>query len=273
MNNDNPKISVLMPAYNTEKYIGEAIESILNQTFKDFEFIIIDDGSSDKTWEIIQKYAKMDDRVVALKNEKNLGISPTRNKLIKSSNGEYIVWQDSDDISLACRIEKQYNFMEENPEVGICGGWLQFFNKNGNLSIRKYASDDKNLRKRIFRYSPVAQPVAIVRREILEKTGLFNNLLIQAEDLDLSFRIGRYSKFANLPCVLLEYRLSPASITTRNLRENIEYTLMVRKQAVKIYGYEMNVMDNFIYITTMIFKYLPTNITYKIFNNLRSFVD
>ena len=99
-----------MPAYNAEKYISEAIKSILNQTFKDFEFIIIDDGSIDRTWKIIQKYAKKDDRVIALKNEKNLGIAVNRNKLVSMARGKYIIWQDSDDISLPYRIEKQYNF-------------------------------------------------------------------------------------------------------------------------------------------------------------------
>lgn len=112
-----PKVSVLMPNYNCEKYLPEGIESILNQSFRDFEFIIVDDGSSDRSWEIIQEYAAQDERIIAVKNEENLGISGNRNKLLSLAKGKYIVWQDSDDISLPYRIEKQHEYMQYHPEV------------------------------------------------------------------------------------------------------------------------------------------------------------
>ena len=267
---NNPKISVLMPAYNTEKYISEAIESILNQTFKDFEFIIIDDGSTDRTWDIIQEYEKKDDRIVALRNVKNLGIPTNRNKLVSMAKGKYIVWQDSDDISLPYRIEKQYNFMEKNPEIGICGGWLQIFNENNKLSIRKYASDDKNLRKNIFKYSPIAQPVSIIRKEILDKTNGYDKSLKQAEDLDMSFKIGTFSEFSNLQEVLLKYRFDNNSISKNKMKENIIYTLKVRKKAVKKYNYKMNVQDRSAFVITFLIKFLPKNYIFFIFNRLRN---
>ena len=267
---NNPKISVLMPAYNTEKYISEAIESILNQTFKDFEFIIIDDGSTDRTWDIIQEYEKKDDRIVALRNVKNLGIPTNRNKLVSMAKGKYIVWQDSDDISLPYRIEKQYNFMEKNPEIGICGGWLQIFNENNKLSIRKYASDDKNLRKNIFKYSPIAQPVSIIRKEILDKTNGYDKSLKQAEDLDMSFKIGTFSEFSNLQEVLLKYRFDNNSISKNKMKENIIYTLKVRKKAVKKYNYKMNFQDRIAFVITFLIKFLPKNYIFFIFNRLRN---
>ena len=108
-----------MPVYNTEKYVAEAIESILNQSFSDFEFIIIDDCSSDNSWELIQKYAKKDKRIRAYKNERNRGISYTRNKLIDLSKTNYIVSQDSDDISLKNRLELSYNFLRKNKDYAV----------------------------------------------------------------------------------------------------------------------------------------------------------
>jgi len=105
-----PKISVLMPAYNTENYIIEAIESILNQTFKDFEFIIVDDCSTDSTLSILKEYERKDSRIIVLKNSKNLWIAWNRNKLKKIAKWKYIIWQDSDDISIIDRLKNQYDY-------------------------------------------------------------------------------------------------------------------------------------------------------------------
>ncbi|MBA4321165.1 MAG: glycosyl transferase, partial [Flavobacterium sp.] len=218
MNNNEPKISVLMPAYNAEKYIAEAIESILNQTFKDFEFIIVDDCSTDKTWEIIQEYTKKDERIVALKNEKNLGIAGNRNKLIGMAKGKYIVWQDADDISFPERLNHQHCFMEENREVGICGGWLEFFDDSGKTSVRKYKTDDANIRKTIFRFSPVAQPGAIIRKKVIDEVGQYDLNYPPAEDLDMSFRIGKEYKFANLQEAVIKYRENKAGATFSKLK-------------------------------------------------------
>lgn len=270
MKNEKPKISVLMPAYNTEKYIVEAIESILNQTFTDFEFIIVDDGSTDKTWEIIQNYAKKDSRIIALRNKENLRISMNRNKLVSLSRGKYIVWQDSDDISIVTRIEKQYKFMEENMEVGICGGWLQFFDKKRIYGVRKYAFDNKSLRKDIFKYSPVAQPVAIIRKSVLKKAGKYDITLKQAEDLDMSFKIGMYGDFANLQEILLKYRFEQCSISKTKTKENIIDTLKVRKKAVKKYNYKMKFQDKIFFIVTFLIKFFPNNFIYFIFNKIRN---
>lgn len=217
-----------MPAYNADKYIGEAIESILHQTFTDFEFIIIDDGSKDNTWRIMEEYSKKDKRITIVKNEKNLGIAETRNKLISLSKSSYIVWQDSDDISMPYRIEHQYNFMEKHKDVGICGGYLRYFDSKGDLGLREYALNDKEIRKTIFRYSPVAQPAAIVRKECFENTGMFPTVSLVAEDLAVSFQIGTKYKFANLPEVLIRYRQVASGATFSKLRIMEMFTLFLR---------------------------------------------
>lgn len=265
-----PKISVLLPAYNSEKYLEASIDSILSQTFTDFELILVDDGSKDTSPEIINRYALKDKRIVVIKNEKNLGISLTRNKLISFAKGKYIAWQDADDISMRKRLEHQYKYMEENINVGICGGYLEFFNDEKILSLRTYPEKDSGLRNKIFRQSPVAQPGAMIRKGVLEKTGLFDINLPQAEDLDLSLRIGQHLEFANLQEKIIKYRMHNNSVTVRKLRENIECTLEVRKRAVKKYGYKMSFMDKIVYGITSVFKYVPPKITYLIFNLIRN---
>jgi len=267
----SPKVSVLMPAHNTDKYIGEAIESILKQTFKDFELIIIDDGSTDQTWKIIQEYARKDSRVIPLQNEKNLGISPTRNRLIALSKGKYIVWQDADDISMPYRIEHQYIFMEDHPDVGICGGYLQFFNEKGLTSVRKYAPDDASLRKSIFRYSPVAQPSAIVRKSCFESLGSFSESLAVAEDLACSFKIGTRYKFANLEEILIKYRESPMSATYKHLAAIERNTLMLRRHYALNPSYIMSTSDVVLNcIQTLSIFLIPSRLKIWIFNLIRN---
>lgn len=265
------KISVLMPAYNAEKYIGEAIESILDQTFTDFEFIIIDDCSTDKTWEIIQQYLEKDKRIIAMRNEKNLGIAGNRNKLKKLAKGTYIVWQDADDISMPDRLKHQYEFMEINQVVGICGGWLEFFNDQGKGSVRKYKEKDGDLRKNIFRFSPVAQPGAIIRKSVLDEMGDYDLNYPPAEDLDMSFRIGRKYKFANLQEIVIKYRENNNSATYTKLKVIELETISIRLKYANDKFYKMTTGDHFYSIVQYISVFLiPTKFKISLFNILRN---
>lgn len=268
----NPQVSVIMPAYNVEKYIVEAIESILEQSFKDFEFIIIDDCSTDSTWEIIQRYAKQDDRISAVKNEQNLGIAGNRNKGLSLAHGKYIVWQDSDDISLPQRIEKQYLFMESHSEVGIIGGFLQFFSDDGHSSgIRKYCENDMDLRKKIFRYSPVAQPASMIRKQCLDEIGEYNLKYPPAEDIDMSFRIGMKYKFANLQEIVLKYREHPNSATFTRLKKIELSTMEIRKKYSNGAGYRMTLLDIVYNILQFISIFIiPPRVKIWLFDKIRN---
>jgi len=272
MNNKYPLVSVIMPAYNAEKYIGEAIESILNQTFKDFEFIILDDCSTDKTWEIIQDYAKKDERIIAVRNEKNLNIALNRNKGVEMSKGKYIVWADADDISKPERIEKLVNYMESHPEVGICGSNFQSFSGNKLMDTREFFEEDNLLRKNIFKFSPVAQPTAIVRRECFNKVGKYNPSYPPAEDIDFSFRVGEFFKFGNIPEVLLMYREHPNSATYTRTRKQIASTLEVRSKYLKSDFYNPNLLDYIAYGTTWIFQFLPSKFVISSFKLIRKVI-
>jgi len=268
----NPKISVLMPAYNAEKYIAEAIKSILNQTFKNFEFIIIDDCSTDGTHSIIQKYAEKDNRIIVLRNEKNFKLSRTLNEGIKIAKADYIVRMDADDISIVNRLWRQIDYMERNSEIGISGGTMQIINKNGTIvGGRKYHLIDSEIRKYIFRYSPFSHPSIIIRKSILRKVGYYDSEYNPAEDYELYFRVGQYSKFGNLPDVLLKYRIIPKSMTTGLTKKMELKTLKIRKKAVKEYGYRMSLIDKIYWVLQYLSIFIfPPKIKIWLFNKLRN---
>lgn len=240
-----PRVSVLMPAYNASSYIGEAIQSIINQSYKDWELIIADDASTDSTPSILADWEKKDRRIRVLHNTTNLNISKNRNKLISHAKGEYIAWQDADDVSLTHRLERQVDYMENHPEVGICGGYLELFTGNRILGVRRYPENDAELRQLVFRYAVVSQPAAIIRRKCFEELGDFDPTipLSQAEDLDMALRIGSRYKFANLQERVIRYRVHPASATFKKQRQMEINTIVIRRKYADGYGYSMSVWD------------------------------
>lgn len=275
MNKKDPLVSVVMPAYNAEKYISEAIESILNQTFRDFEFIIVDDGSADKTWEIIQEYAKKDKRIIPVKNEENLKICKTLNKGIDLSRGKYIARMDADDWSFETRIEKQVFFMEDNPNVVVCGGYIEVCNENlSPMYTRKYPLTDKSIRKKLFIYSPFAHPSVMFRTfPIKREEYIYDYNLHDAEDYDLYFRLGKRGKFANLKDVLIKYRVSDNSIShKKHVRQGL-LTLYIRCKAVIKYGYKIPpYLLLFQPIELLIILLFPFSLKNKVFSLMRKYV-
>jgi len=202
----NPKVTVLMPVYNAEKYVGEAIESILNQTFKDFEFLIINDGSTDKSLDVINSYS--DPRIRVVNNETNLGLSPTLNKGIDLSNGEYIARMDADDISLPTRLLKQSVHMDKHPEIGICGTWIEGFGNPLLCGIWKTQKNHDELLCNLMYGSSFAHPSVILRKSILIKyqSIRYEDFYTPCEDYRLWYSLLKVTKGANLQEVLLCYR-------------------------------------------------------------------
>ncbi len=127
-----PRVSVLMSVYNGERFLRDSVESILGQTFTDFEFLILDDGSTDSTCEILEEYANKDARIVLVRNDRNLGLTRSLNKGLRLVRGEYLARQDADDISLPKRLEMQVKFLDAHPEVGVVGSALEIIDENGN---------------------------------------------------------------------------------------------------------------------------------------------
>jgi len=268
---EKPLVSVLMPAYNADKYIGDAIESILNQTYKKLELIIIDDCSQDNTWKIIQEYLKKDKRISAFQNKKNLYIAENRNKLLKHARGRYIAWQDADDISISDRIDKQVELLEKNPDIGIVGGYLLFYQDGKVISTRRYDTNDKQLRKKIFRYSPVAQPAAMIRKECFDKIGIYNLKYPPAEDIDMSFRIGEYYQFANLAKPVIKYRQYAKSATFQKLKKIELSTIEIRLKNARNEKYHFGITDLMYNMLELASIYvIPSTWKIKLFNFFRN---
>ena len=266
-----PKVSVLIPAYNAEKYLGEAIESILNQTFTDFECIIIDDCSTDSTWKIIQKYAKKDSRIVGVKNEKNLGIAGNRNKLKKLAKGEYVMWQDADDISMQNRMQQQVAILDNDSSIGIVGGYIEQFSEDKTFTVRKYSDNDSELRNKIFRYSPVAQPASMIRKKVLDEVGDYDLNYPPAEDLDMSFRIGKNYKFTNIQDIVLKYRENHAGATFTRLKTMELATMSIRLRYANSKEYNMRLSDHIYNILQYVSIFIiPPKLKISLFNFLRS---
>ena len=268
----SPKVSVLMPNYNWKAYISESIESILNQSFTDFEFIIIDDGSTDKSWEIIQNYAKQDKRIVAVKNEENIKICKTLNKGIELAKWEYIARMDSDDISMLDRFERQVKFLDENLDVWIVGWTMDMIDESWNTySKREYNLTDSEIRSKLFRYSPFCHPVVMIRKSTLDKSGWYDNQLVYSEDYDLYFRLWMHAKFWNLKDTLIRYRMYDGNSTTKKLKQMEKWTISIRNKAIKQYGYKMSIWDYLYNKLQSISTYIiPWVIKIWLFNLLRN---
>lgn len=266
----NPKVSVLMPAYNAEKYIGEAIDSILNQSFKDFEFIIIDDCSLDKTWKIIKKYQRKDKRIVALKNTNNLKICQTLNRGIKEAKGKYIVRMDADDWSFPDRIKKQFEYMDHNKKVAISGGSMIICNSNLKAYARRsYPSEDMQLRKIIFRFSPFSHPTVIFKTDIAKKIGGYGTLY--AEDIEFYLNMRKYGKFGNLDDDLIKYREVATSMTREKLKITEINTLRHRIKAVVYLNYRFTFLDFIYNLAHFISIFIvPQNIKMYLFSKFRN---
>jgi len=215
MNLENPKITVLMPVYNGEKHLKEAIESILNQTFKDFEFLIINDGSTDRSVEIIESYS--DPCIRLVHNEQNLGLITTLNRGFDLCKGEYIARMDADDISLSIRLEKQVKFLDSNPDISICSSLIKTFG-DINPSVFRYPEDHESIRSTLLFKNSIAHPAVMMRNSAIK--GLyFDSSFKHAEDYELWARASKYLKFYNLQEVLLLYRMHNKQVSQHHIEE------------------------------------------------------
>jgi glycosyltransferase involved in cell wall biosynthesis len=206
-------LSVVMPVYNGAETLQEAIESILEQTYTQFELIIGDDGSTDDSWNIIRK--QTDTRIRAFRNQENKGLIATLNEGIRVATGSLIARMDQDDIALPRRFEKQVKFMLDNPHIGISGTLIQRF---GALEDRPdFPCNEEEVNTAFFFFNPISHPTAMIRSSVLREFKLtYNKDYIHAEDYQLFWEISRKSSAANYPEVLLNYRVHPSQITRKS---------------------------------------------------------
>lgn len=202
-----PRVTVLMPVYNAEATLREAMDSILAQTLTDFEFLIIDDGSTDGSAAIIRSYN--DPRIHLVQNERNLKLAATLNRGLDLARGEYVARMDADDISLPERLTRQVAFMDAHPAVGISGTWAEAFGE-AHFSMPN-PTDSERIRAKLLFDSALVHPAVILRPALLARHGLAYRELYPIDDYDLWQRAARVFPLANLPETLLRYRVTGGS--------------------------------------------------------------
>ena len=202
-----PRVTVLMPVYNAQATLREAMDSILGQTFTDFEFLIIDDGSTDSSAVNVRSYD--DPRIRFVQNEQNLRLAATLNKGLDLARGEYVARMDADDISLPERLMKQVVFLDRNPEVGIVGVWATAFGE-ANFSIPQPA-DPESARAKLLFDTCLVHPAVLIRRSFLQIHGLRYLPLAHFEDYELWQRAARLFPVTNIPEWLFQYRVTGQS--------------------------------------------------------------
>lgn len=234
-------ISVILPVYNGEKFLRESIESILNQTYENFEFIIINDGSTDGSLKIINEYASKDPRIKVISRE-NKGLVDSLNEGIDLAKGKYIARMDADDISLPERLELQLNHMEENPEITILGTYIEVFGDESNEveSVNKWFNDkisSDNISLKISRGCPIAHPTVMMKTKFA-KLEKYSSYCPAIEDYELWIRtITKGYTITNIDKTLLKYRVHSKS---KSYIEKGELTLKQRAECKLNYFYDLS---------------------------------
>jgi glycosyltransferase involved in cell wall biosynthesis len=227
---NTPLVSVAMVTRNVERFLAEAIESILNQTLKELEFVIVDFGSTDRTKSIISSYQSKDPRI-KFHEIPSCSLPLARNASCAFSTGRYIAIMDADDIALPERLACQLEFMEEHPDVGIVGASTQVIDHEGReLHKEHYPATDSEIRETLRSVCPFNNPTVFIRREIFEAAGGFRDVALN-EDYDLFVRVAEHCNMANLQRILSLYRFHPRQVTRKRVREMTLCLFAVRAAA------------------------------------------
>jgi glycosyltransferase involved in cell wall biosynthesis len=222
------KISIIIPTYNAIAYLPEAVESVLKQTFKDFELIIIDDGSSDRT---VEWASQINDPRVKVILQDNHGSARARNQGIAIAEGEYIALLDADDVWESTKLEKQVNFLARNPSIGLVDTSVVLINEDGKSTGKVVTTKaEKDVWKQLVQFQPVCScdSTPLIRRECFENVGLFDEDLLFLEDLDFWIRLASHYKFGAIKEPLVRYRQYSGSKST-----NCQETLLAFRQIVE----------------------------------------
>tara|TARA_B100000315_G_scaffold87519_1_gene80355 strand:- start:896 stop:1921 length:1026 start_codon:yes stop_codon:yes gene_type:complete len=225
-----------MSTYNGEKYLRESIESVLNQTFSDFEFLIIDDASTDSSQDIINNYN--DPRIILIENKDNIGQAESLNRGLREAKGDYIGRMDQDDLSLPQRVEKQVHFLDEHPEIGVCGTFISFIDDNNLHRYHSYLRDPmigSNELKAQLLFSPCfIHPTVMIRTSLLRKYDLaYNKNFEPAEDYWMWHELSSVTEFCNIPEKLLKLREHNRQRSIIDKRKQISGADIIRKQTLK----------------------------------------
>ncbi|MBZ5705516.1 MAG: glycosyltransferase [Acidobacteriia bacterium] len=212
-------VSVVMSVFNGERFLREAVESVLEQTFREFEFIVVDDGSTDQSASILDSYRKSDARV-RVYHQENKGLIESLNRGCSLAQGKYIARMDADDIAVRERLMWQVDFMEKHPQVAVLGGAVEWIDATGkSLGTHNTPVADCEIKSELLHRNVFWHPTVIMLREGFVSSGGYRKVVVDAEDYDLWLRIADRCQLANLETVVLKYRIHPFQVSMSKRRQ------------------------------------------------------
>lgn len=230
---NSPKVSIVMPIYNSESFLEEAIKSMLNQSYQDFEFIIVDDASQDRSLDIVKAFSKKDKRIKVYHNDINMGISKSRNIGLSHAKGEYYAVMDHDDISMAGRLEKQVNFLDNHCKYVAVGCQVEIINGKGKkIGVRRYPESNEQILQSISIKSPLCNPATMIRVSGLTEFGYYDTNFSGTEDYEMWFKLASKYKLANLKEPLFQYRLSKKQFKSKKVKQLLFETVKIKRKWV-----------------------------------------
>lgn len=263
----NPLVSVILPVFNAEAYLQESIESILRQSFEDYELIIINDGSTDSSPEIIKRFAQKDRRISVITNPKPLGKAGDMAKQmgINQSKGKFIAIMDADDISKQNRLTCQIEFLEANPQVFLCGTWAEYIDDKGVPFLDwKPVTEHKRILKNLYLKNSIMHPTFFFRNE-KRKTQFYETKYNWYNDYYTLFKLIKEGKvLANIPEILLSYRVSGKSTTQKSIKKKVQEYFQIKKEIAKFpptrpkLTHRLSILSQFLVVT-----YLPENLVLR----------
>jgi len=266
---ENPLISILMPVYNAGDFLVGAIESMRNQTLKDWELIVVNDGSTDKSNEILKKYAEKDLRIKIYKFKKNKGLSYALNYGLNKAHGKYLARMDADDISYPKRLETQLRYLIRDPKVVAVGSQIKLINEKGNfIGYKKFPTDPKKIYQMMGTMMAIQHPTLLTYTKIIKNCSYANHTT--AEDVSMFFKLLQYGNFLNTKEVLLKYRIRKNSNSLKNPKKTFYLTLKSRIKAVIDWSYKPTLLAVLINIAQFILiTLLPDNLIISLYEKIR----
>ena len=263
----DPKICVIMSVYNGLPFLKEAVESILNQTYKKFEFIIVDDASRDKTWQFLKSLKDKQSlrsssassrtaglkRIKLIQNKKNLGLAASLNIALRLAQGDFIARMDADDISLSNRFEEQIKFLQRHPEIDLCGTWVDLINEKGEvIGEKKYPTKDRDIKSALAWYPPLIHPTLMVKTQVYKQLKGYDPNFDLAEEYEFLLRARGKFRMTNISQKLLLWRLWEKRRSRKEMQKMDKIDLRIKIEALKR-GY-----FGPLYILTVARKFLMT---------------
>lgn len=261
--------AVLIPVHNAERFLRECLDSVIGQTFADFEVIACDDGSTDGSLVVLREYAARDPRIRVLVNPENRGIVATRNRLLSElpDDAGFVAWLDSDDVMLPDRLARQLDFLNAHPEIGGVGSALEIIDENSRtIGFRHYPFSSNEIRKTMFRRNVIAQSSLMLRRDVIRKIGEYSAAYPVCEDYDYWLRVLQKYDFANLPDPVLKYRMSPDQSKQSRLKCTLRCTLAVQKKY--LFGRNFKIFNLVYFLSECLLLLLPSAVVLSLFEKL-----